>query len=230
MKRVIEEVKAGKRVNTEELFELVNDSSYTLLQAVSPDEIEVCCLAVNQYEQRNGIYAFFQTGSDGDENSYTIKADEIKTVRAEYHHNEDLLHIKCDLHNGAKLMVIVFNAETGLTEKTSGSYRKIDIEDFKERLEGILNEQDRYSYSLVKVSDVHGFDLILTPHRVYMDTLDEESWKLHISDNSNKLEVPMGYENASRFYVKDSELMQEFIVRPYGQPFMKIQMIVMKHE
>lgn len=229
MNRVIEEVKAGKEVNVEELFEVINTTSYTLVQEATADESKVCCLSVNQYERRNKVHMFFQRGSDSEENSYTINAEDISEVQAEYNHNEDLLHITCNLRSQAKLMVIVFNADAGLPEKASGMYREIDLEDFMDILAEILNEQDRYTYSMVKVSDVHGFSLVLTPLRVYMDTLDEEDWKLHISDNTNKLEIPMGYEDASRFYMKDSESVQEFLVRPYGQPFMKIQILVLKN-
>lgn len=73
-----------------------------------------------------------------------------------------------------------------------------------------------------------GFDLKMrNAFRTYINTLDEDDWKLHISDDFTQFEVPVTDDSINEFYVKDNKEsgVKEIIIKPFNQPYMEISML-----
>lgn len=75
----------------------------------------------------------------------------------------------------------------------------------------------------------NAFD-IYTTTRIYVNTLNEDAWKLHISNDLVSYEVPVIDDSINEFYVKDNAKSNSktIIVKPFNQPFMEINLLFLK--
>ena len=103
MNKTVEAIKNGQNVATEELFEVVNSYVLTTLSLRTPDKQRIMSMKVNHYENACGCYEFTQTCQLLDDVAYSLKPDELVSVRGEYNNKADAFYITCELKNGMEM-------------------------------------------------------------------------------------------------------------------------------
>lgn len=226
MNKTIETIKAGNKVTTEELFEVVNGYVLTTLSLRTPGKEKVMSMQVNQYEKHRDEYKFLQKCHGFDDVMYSLKSEDLESVDGEYNENADAFYITCKLKNNMELLLLIVNV-AGSEEELEKDCIETDVYEIQEFLDDVIHEKNEYYCILARITDVFGFDVKLrNPHRTFVDTLGE--WKLHISDDFNTVEVPVFDDSVNVFYIKETDHSKEIVVKPYGQPFMEIRMLFFK--
>ena len=107
---------------TEELFEVVNSYVLTTLSLRTPDKQRIMSMKVNHYENACGCYEFTQTCQLFDDVAYSLKPDELVSVRGEYNNKADAFYITCELKNGMELWLMIVNV-SGSEEEIESDMR-----------------------------------------------------------------------------------------------------------
>ena len=227
MNKTIEAINAGKKVTTEELFEVVNAYVLTTLSKVTPNKEKVMSMQVNQFLKCRDEYQFLQKCHGFDEVMYSLKIEDVVSVDGEYNKEADVFYITCQLKDDMELWLSIINVAGSEEELETDDYFETDLYDIQEFLEDVIHEKNEYYCILARITDVFGFDLKMrNTARTFIDTLGE--WKLHISDDFNTLEIPVFDDSVNLFYMKETDHSKEIIVKPYGQPFMEIRLLFFK--
>ncbi|MBM6854656.1 hypothetical protein H6B11_10885 [Mediterraneibacter glycyrrhizinilyticus] len=219
-----EAIRNGQEVATEELFNLINAYNFTDLVVQDENNHAIVKIPVNHYEEYRGMYEFSQTHSDN--GVYVAKKSDIVSVESDYREDMDTLFIKCQMDDGKKLFLVIYHASTNFKTTESDEYYETDLEDLQNFLENTLGDDAEYHCGLVRFTDKNGMSIKITsPERTYINTLDDLDWKLHISDLSMVLEVPVTDDDCNAFYRKDDGDTVIILVKPYEQPFAEIRMV-----
>lgn len=225
MNKTVEALMNGQEVDTQELFELVNDYDITSLN-LTKDKKNRLSMHVNQFEAYKDVFEFSQECTT-DGNKYVIHQNDIVSTKGEYNKDADALFITSQLVDGANLQMMIIHASDSFKETVSGGYHERDVYELQDFLDSVMKEESEWYCILAKITDVFGFDLKMrNPMRTYINTLDD--WKLHISDDTNTFEVPVVDDSCNAFYKREGETSVEFIIKPCGQPFMEIKMLFFK--
>lgn len=228
--KVVEAIKKGQKVTTEELFEIVNAYVLTTLSLQTPGKDTIISMQVNQFEKVHGDYKFSQQCTGYNSVVYMLQEDDLVSVDSEYNQKADAFYITCKLKNGMDLLLTIINLSGSETEIETDGFYGTDVYSLQTFLDDVIHEKNEYYCILARITDVFGFDLkIRNPIRTYINTL--EGLALHISDDMNTFEVPVFDDNVNLIYMKETDHSKEIIVKPYGQPFMEIRMLFFqKHE
>ena len=223
--KTVEAIKNGQEVAVEDIFQLVNAYEITTLNA--SDKNGSTLLQVNKYESYDAAFEFSRMCDDFEK--YVLTADKIKSVKGEYNPEMDAIYITVDLTDENKVQLLVFHITNGFKDSVKDGIRESDAYELKDFLESVLKEDSDWYCALTRITDVFGFDFKMNnPIRTFVDTLDNEHWKLHISDDSNTFTVPVVDDGCNYFYMRESDSNKEIIVKPYGQSFMDIEMLFFK--
>lgn len=230
MNRTIEKIKNGREVTTEELFEVVNSYVLTTLHLQTANKDNVMSMQVNQFERLHNDFKFSQKGTGFSSVAYTLKADDLISVKSEYNSKADAFYITCKLKNDMELLMMIVNVAGSEDEIEKEGFYETDVYSIQEFLDDVIHEKNEWYIIMARITDVFGLDFKMrNPFRTYVDTLGD--WKLHISDDSNTFEVSITDDSVNLFYEKETDSTREIIVKPYGQPFMEIKMLFFKkHE
>ncbi len=222
MKNVIEEVKNGQSVTIEELFPLVNKVMCTQVMIISEENETILGFMANRGEQYNGRYEFFQSNTLPSTCMYKVKSSSITSIKCEYSKEMDSIFARCILSDGNTLVLqFWYVSESPVLQDCA----ELELLELKEFLDDTLANRTGYSCMCVTVTDMYGMNLKMYTNRVYINTLNDDEWKLHISDNSSTFEIPVVEDAVNEFYVRYDGSSQTIIVKPYGQPFMQIEML-----
>lgn len=234
MSKIIEAIKMGNKVTTEELFEVVNLYKCTQLDLLIGIET-VMSMQVNEFTKYGNLYEFSQKCT-ANTNSYTLDKEDVLLSRVDWDEKEDALFIECELKNNMELKMII---QLSNDYKGTEDYHETDICNIKDFLEDVLHERNEYYCVLARVKNVFGLDLKMnSPIRAYVNALDEYEcdWRLHINNNQSELEVLLSnaeslffeIDSINRFYWKETDCSIEILVEPYGQSFTEIKLLFFK--
>lgn len=232
LNEIINAVKNGQKVEATDLLNVVNDFCLTRLRLRIPDGKVIMSMQVNTCKEYSDEYVFSQSCTMFDDVVYYLKKDNIETVEGEYNSKVDTLYITCKLKDNLELLLMIINTSGSLVE--TKDYNEMDVYELKGFLDDVIHEKNGYYCILTRITDVFGFDLkINNPVRTYINTLDEEDWKLHIGEDFTQFEIPVTDDSVNEIYVKDNEESgsKNIVIKPYNQPFMEISMLFFKkHE
>lgn len=222
---VVEAIKNGQEgVSVEELFRLVNAYAITSLNVSDANNKIIVEMQVNAYEAHGAVIAFSQMYTDGSER-YELPSKKVLHLDYKYLSDIDAIHIVAYLDDKSKLQLMIYHVANGVKGFVKDGFRELDLFEVKEILELAMKEDSGWNCLLVRFTDVFGFDIKMNnPFRTFIDDLDEENLKLHVSDEFNTFTAPIG-NGCNGFYVKESDYNKEIIFKPYGQPFMEIKML-----
>lgn len=228
MNKIVEAVVKGQEVDKKELFNSINDFELTRLRVSSEDGQTIMSMQVNSCKEHKNEYEFSQSCTMFNDVVYNLKKDSIEAVESEYNAEVDTLYITCKLKNGLELLLMIINISGSQVE--TKDYDEIDMYQLKDFLEAVINEKNEYYCACVRIADLFGFDLKMRNTHNYIDTLDEDDWKLHISDDFTQFEVPVTDDSINEFYVKDDKESgaKKIIIKPFNQPYMEISMLFLK--
>ena len=229
MNKTIETIKLGNKVTTEELFEVVNGYVLTTLSLRTADNHTVMSMQVNEYKSKHDEHEFSQKCHGFSDVMYSLKKEDLVSVRGEYNKKADAFYVYASLKNGMKLMLMIVNVSGSEEEIESEGFYETDMYEIKDFLDDVIHEKNEWKIMLARITDVFGFDLKMrNPFRTYVNTLDESDWKLSISDDFTTFEVPIADDSINLLYMKESDRSKEIIVKPYGQPFMEVKLLFFK--
>lgn len=230
MNKTIKTIKAGNKVTTEELFEVVNAYVLTTLSLRTPDRQSVMLsMEVNQFEKVHGDYMFSQKCTGFESVMYLLKGEDLISVEGEYSKEADAFYVTCKLKNDMELLLMIVNISGSEEEIESNGFCESDVYEIKEFLDDVIHEKNEWYIMLARITDVFGFDLKMNnPFRTYVNTLDDSDWKLHIGNDFSTIEVPITDDSVNLLYMKESDSTKEIIVKPFGQPFMEIKLLFFK--
>lgn len=225
MNKTVEAIRNGQEVSTQELFELVNAYDMTSL-SLSDVNKTILTMQVNRFEAYKDVFEFSQEcTSDG--NKYVVSQKDIVSAKGDYNEEADALSITSQLSDGSKLQMVVMHASDGFNKVDSEGFCERDVYELQEFLDSVMKEDSEWYCIRAKVTDAFGLNLKMhNPACTYINTLD--NWKLHISDDTNTFEVPVVDDSCNAFYERKGATSVEYIIKPYGQPFMEIKMLFFK--
>lgn len=180
MNKIVEAVVKGQEVDKKELFNSVNDFELTRLRVSTEDGQTIMSMQVNSCKEYKDAYEFSQSCTMFNDVVYNLKKDSIEAIESEYNAEVDTLYITFKLKNGQSLTLMVINTDEVLTK----DYDEMDVYQLKDFLEAVIHEKNEYYCACARISDLFGFDIKMrNTFRTYINTLDEDDWKLHISDD-----------------------------------------------
>lgn len=222
-----EAIRNGQKVATEDLFGLINVYNFTDLIIQDENNVAVVKVQVDKFTAYENDYEFSQLSSDS---GVCVKESDIISIESEYPEGIDTLFIKCQMSDGKKLRLAIPHILTNFkSTEYDNNFYEIDLEDLQNLLENTLGDNAEYHCGFARFNNSNGMSIKITsPERTYIDTLDDSAWKLHVSDWSTVLEVPVTDDDYNTFYRKDDGDTVTIMVKPLGQPFAEIRMIFVK--
>lgn len=229
MNKIVNAVKEGREVETRDLFNVVNDFCLTRLRVSTPDEEISMSMQVNRCENRTDEYKFSQSCAGFDDVTYHLKKESIRNVESEYNTNADMLRITCKLKDGSTVVLMLINIAE--SENYTKDYSEMSVGELKDFLDEVHDKKNDYYCAVTEIRDVFGFNLRMrNSFSTYINTRNEEEWKLHVADDFTVFEVPVTDDSINEIYIKDDKKTgsKSIIVKPYNQPFMEIEMLFFK--
>lgn len=223
MNKTVEAIKNGQNVGIEELFEVLNLYELTHCYLVNGEET-VTAMQVNRFEDYGDVCELSQTATF-DANKIVIKKDEIGSFETDWNTSVNSLFVTFHMKNGMDLKMFVLYPGEVFKATSSEDFCETDIYEMKEFLDDVLHGKEKWNVMFARITDMFGFDLKMqNVHSVYVDELPDQ-WKLHINDEINSLVVPVIDDS---FYTNETEKTKEILVKPLGQPFMEIKLLLSK--
>ena len=222
--RTFEAIKKGQEVATEELFDLVNAYNYADLVVQDENNLAIVKISVNHFAEYGNKYEFSQAHSDN--GSYIIKKSDLVSAETDYREDMDILFIKCQIINGKKLALVIFNASTNFKATESDEYYEIDLENLEDFLRNISGNEAKYYCTCTRFIDKNGMNIkIKTPRHIYLDEEDDLGRKLHICNSSAEFEFLVTDDECNAFYWKKDGDTVEILIKPCEQPFAEIRIV-----
>ncbi|NSF40800.1 hypothetical protein [Blautia wexlerae] len=109
MNKIVEAVKEGRKIETKDLFSVVNDFCLTRLAVKTSDGDSVVSMQVNKCEDRKDEYELSQSCIGFDDVSYHLKKDDIISAEGEFNTDADTLYITCKLKNELTVYLMIIN-------------------------------------------------------------------------------------------------------------------------
>lgn len=221
-----EAVRNGRQPSAEELFELLNAYSLTMLSIQDKNHKDVMEMDVNYFDSYKTEYEFGQLNTD---TKYIISQTDILSTESRFMENEDMIHIKCCLSGGGYLNFIIFHASNGLKYTDSKDYYEIGLYDLNEFLQKTSGDKPEYTCSMVKIKNKSGFEMMMVyPDKTVINMTDDANGQLNIADDVNFLKIDIMDDSCNHFYQKDNAASTELVIEPYNEPFMAVRMFFEK--
>lgn len=223
--KTIETALNNTQATAKDYFQLVNQFDYSNL-TLQKDGKTVLEMAVNKIEEYGDKVEFLQ---DCTETHYVLNISDIQSIEGKLHEEGDFFIISVELKDGTKLSICIFHVSTNSAVLVKESFVESDVYTLKEDLDEVLANENK-SYLLAKVSDNFGLSMKLNHVlRAYVDE-DDEGFTLYISDDFTEIKLPLTDDCCNGIYYKKSGSMEEWLIKPYGQPFMEIRLVVFENE
>lgn len=225
MSKAIETVLSNTQATAQEYFELVNQFDYSNI-VLQKDGKTVLEMAVNKVEKYGDTFEFSQ---DCTQTRYEINEADIQSIEGELHEESDIFIIKTTLNDGTKFSICIFHVSTNSAVLEKESFVEEDVYSLKDALNEVM-ENDNKSYLMAKVIDNFGLSIKLNNvQRAYVNE-DEEGFSLHIGDDFTEIKLPLVDDSCNSIYHKKAGCLEEWLIKPYGQPFMEIRIAIFENE
>ena len=221
MKKAIQNVLNNTEATAKEYFELVNQFDYSNI-TLQKEGKTVLEMAVNKVEDYGNTIEFLQ---DCTETHYTLNLSEIQSIEGKLHEESDFFIITVELTDGTKLSICIYHVSTNSAVLIKESFLESEVYSLKEALDEVM-ENDNKSYLMVKIIDNFGLSVKLNNvKRAYVNE-DEEGFMLHIGDDFTEIKLPLVDDSCNGIYKKETGCLEEWLIKPYGQPFMEIRILI----
>ena len=227
MNKIVKAVANGQKVELKDLFNSVNNFELTRLREYTEEGHLIMSIQINKFTEYKDSYGFSQSCTMFDDIAYSLKKEDILSVKSNYDAEIDTLYISCILKNGHIMSLMIIHTD----EISTKDYDEMDVYQLKNFLDETIRDENKYCCISARITDLFGFDLKITnATRIYVNTLNEDAWKLHISNDLVSYEVPVIDDSINEFYVKDNAKSNSktIIVKPFNQPFMEINLLFLK--
>lgn len=216
MRTKIEAVLNNKDAKAQDYFELVNiyEFSQVTLQRDGESILSMDINEVNTWADKTFDFREKCTST-----RFTVEENNIVSITGRMLDNEDTFLIEADLKDGSKLAVIIYHVDTNEKREVSESYYESDVFSLMD----YLNEED-HKVMMAIIHDSFGLEIKMNSVRNCTLTETEEAFEMQI----DTMTFPLMDDSCNEIYIKEGSVTDTILIRPYGQPFLEISILVSK--
>ncbi len=215
MRTKIEAVLNNKDAKAQDYFELVNIYEFSQV-TLQRDGKDVISMDINEVEAYPGCFEFREKCIS---THYTVEESNIASVTGRMLDDMDTFLIEADLKDGSKLAVIIYHVDTNEKREVSESYYESDVFSLMD----YLNEED-HKVIMAIIHDSFGLEIKMNSVRNCTLTETEEAFEMQI----DTMTFPLMDDSCNEIYIKEGSVTDTILIRPYGQPFLEISILVSK--
>lgn len=216
MRTRIEAVLNNKDAKAQDYFELVNIYEYSQV-TLQKDGESILSMAINEVNTWSDKTFDFRKKCTS--TRFTVEESNIVSVTGRMLDNEDTFLIEADLKDGSKLAVIIYHVDTNEKREVSESYYESDVFSLMD----YLNEED-HKVMMAIIHDLFGLEIKMNSVRNCTLTETEEAFEMQI----DTMTFPLMDDSCNEIYIKEGSVTDTILIRPYGQPFLEISILVSK--
>lgn len=212
-----------------DVFELINRFRISMIGVTKNGE-NVVRMDINEFNKYKDTIEFSQENT---ESVYSVRTEDVKSVKAKMQDNSDTLQIDCELVDGTGIIVFIFFTNEGRNGISKGNCYESDVYELKDYLDE-LSEKD--SCPIFNMTDEFGLKISLD----YVDSMvveeTEDGFTFYANRNGAKAELPLVDDSCNGIYympIKNEagkETGRHWLIKPFGQPFAEIRFFIMKNE
>lgn len=216
MRTKIEAVLNNKDAKAQDYFELVNlyEFSQVTLQRDGESILSMDINEVNTWADKTFDFREKCTST-----RFTVEESNIVSITGRMLDNEDTFLIEADLKDSSKLAVIIYHVDTNEKREVSESYYESDVFSLMD----YLNEED-HKVMMAIIHDSFGLEIKMNSVRNCTLTETEEAFEMQI----DTMTFPLMDDSCNEIYIKEGSVTDTILIRPYGQPFLEISILVSK--
>lgn len=216
MRTKIEAVLNNKDAKAQDYFDLVNiyEFSQVTLQRDGESILSMDINEVNTWADKTFDFREKCTST-----RFTVEESNIVSITGRMLDNEDTFLIEADLKDGSKLAVIIYHVDTNEKREVSESYYESDVFSLMD----YLNEED-HKVMMAIIHDSFGLEIKMNSVRNCTLTETEEAFEMQI----DTMTFPLMDDSCNEIYIKEDSVTDTILIRPYGQPFLEISILVSK--
>lgn len=216
MRTRIEAVLNNKDAKAQDYFELVNlyEFSQVTLQRDGESILSMDINEVNTWADKTFDFREKCTST-----RFTVEESNIVSITGRMLDNEDTFLIEADLKDSSKLAVIIYHVDTNEKMEVSESYYESDVFSLMD----YLNEED-HKVMMAIIHDSFGLEIKMNSVRNCTLTETEEAFEMQI----DTMTFPLMDDSCNEIYIKKGSVTDTILIRPYGQPFLEISILVSK--
>ena len=219
MRTKIEAVLNNKDAKAQDYFELVNIYEYSLV-TLQRDGKDVISMDINEVEAYPGLFEFREKCTS---THCSVEESKIASVTGRMLDGMDSFLIEADLKDGSKLAVVIYHVDTNEKLESKESYYETDVYSLYDYL-----NQPSHTPMMAIIRDSFGMEIKLNKMRyIALDKETEDTFTLWITDEEDlSISFPLIDDSCNEIYIKESEVADTILIRPYGQPFMEVSILV----
>ena len=216
MRTKIEAVLNNKDAKAQDYFDLVNiyEFSQVTLQRDGESILSMDINEVNTWADKTFDFREKCTST-----RFTVEESNIVSITGRMLDNEDTFLIEADLKDSSKLAVIIYHIDTNEKREVSESYYESDVFSLMD----YLNEED-HKVMMAIIHDSFGLEIKMNSVRNCTLTETEEAFEMQI----DTMTFPLMDDSCNEIYIKEGSVTDTILIRPYGQPFLEISILVSK--
>ena len=216
MRTRIEVVLNNKDAKAQDYFDLVNIYEFSQV-TLQRDGESILSMDIN--EVNTWVDKTFDFREKCTSTRFTVEESNIVSITGRMLDNEDTFLIEADLKDGSKLAVIIYHVDTNEKREVSESYYESDVFSLMD----YLNEED-HKVMMAIIHDSFGLEIKMNSVRNCTLTETEEAFEMQI----DTMTFPLMDDSCNEIYIKEGSVTDTILIRPYGQPFLEISILVSK--
>lgn len=215
MRTKIEAVLSNKDAKAQDYFDLVNIYEFSQV-TLQRDGKDVISMDINEVEAYPGCFEFREKCTS---THYTVEENNIASVTGRMIEGMDTFLIEADLKDGSKLAVVIYHVDTNEKREVSENYYESDVFSLMD----YLNEEDR-KVMMAIIHDAFGLEVKLNDIKNCSMVETEEAYEMQI----DSMTFPLMDDSCNEIYIKEGSVIDTIMIRPYGQAFLEISILVSK--
>lgn len=215
MSKAVENVLNNKEAKATDYFELVNTYEYSDL-SVHKDGNTVISMSINAFEEFSGVYEFKQKCSTS---HFSIEKSNVESVTGKMLDNMDTCLIEINMKDESKISICVYHTDTNAKREVRERFYESDVFSLMDYL-----NDDTHKVMLVNIHDAFGLEIKLNDIKNCSLVETEEAYEMQI----DSMTFPLVDDGCNEIYIKDNSSYDTILIRPYGQPFLEISILVSK--
>lgn len=224
MNKRIETLLSNTEAKAVDYFNLVNVFDCSTL-SLQNDKSRTVSMEVNEFRKIHEGFEFLQKCTD---THFDIKEKDVESVSGKMLDEMDTFLITVKMIDGTSVNVCIFHTDTNEKTEECEHYNEADVISLKEYF-----EDEKHSPLMLMITDAFGFTTRFNGI-ASLSLLEEDEdfrYMLQISNGMGaSVELPLVEDSCNEIYIKESGFTDTILIRPYGQPFMEIKIIVTKTE
>lgn len=215
MSKAVENVLNNKDAKATDYFELVNTYEYSDL-SVHKDGNTVISISINAFEEFSGVYEFKQKCSTS---HFSIEKSNVESVTGKMLDNMDTCLIEINMKDESKISICVYHTDTNAKREVRERFYESDVFSLMDYL-----NDDTHKVMLVNIHDAFGLEVKLNDIKNCSLVETEEAYEMQI----DSMTFPLVDDSCNEIYIKENSSCDTILIRPYGQPFLEISILVSK--